>query len=136
TAAGRGSAHDARAPGRRAPFMVASAILDERADADTLTPAQLVEAMADRGVTISHSTAQPLPRELPPPQRAARPGPARRAPLPPPDPDVEPPAHPGAPADRHRQRRPRCRPSPVAPLRPRRPRPAGCFWHGPCVARM
>ena len=44
--------------------MVAAAILDERADADTLTPAQLVEAMADRGVTISQSTAQALLREL------------------------------------------------------------------------
>jgi hypothetical protein len=49
---------------RQAPYMVASAILDERADADTLTPAQLVEAMADRGVTISQSTAQALLREL------------------------------------------------------------------------
>ena len=44
--------------------MVASAILDERADADTLTPAQLVEAMGERGVTISQSTAQALLREL------------------------------------------------------------------------
>jgi hypothetical protein len=44
--------------------MVASAILDERADAGTLTPAQLVEAMAERGVTISQSTAQALLREL------------------------------------------------------------------------
>ena len=34
---------------RQAPYMVASTILDERADADTLTPAQLVEAMAERG---------------------------------------------------------------------------------------
>jgi hypothetical protein len=49
---------------RQAPYMVASAILDERADADSLTPAQLVEAMADRGVTISQSTAQALLREL------------------------------------------------------------------------
>ena len=44
--------------------MVAAAILDERADADTLTPAQLVEAMGDRGVAISQSTAQALLREL------------------------------------------------------------------------
>jgi hypothetical protein len=49
---------------RQAPYMVAAAILDERADADTLTPAQLVEAMADHGVTISQSTAQALLREL------------------------------------------------------------------------
>jgi Protein of unknown function (DUF2637) len=49
---------------RQAPYMVASTILDERADADTLTPAQLVEAMAERGVTISQSTAQALLREL------------------------------------------------------------------------
>ena len=49
---------------RQAPYMVAAAILDERADADTLTPAQLVEAMGDRGVTISQSTAQALLREL------------------------------------------------------------------------
>jgi len=49
---------------RQAPYMVASAILDERADADTLTPAQLVEAMAERGITISQSTAQALLREL------------------------------------------------------------------------
>jgi Protein of unknown function (DUF2637) len=49
---------------RQAPYMVAAAILDERADADALTPAQLVEAMADRGVTIGQSTAQALLREL------------------------------------------------------------------------
>ena len=55
---------DPRPRRRQAPYMVASAILDERADADTLTPAQLVEAMADRGVTISQSTAQALLREL------------------------------------------------------------------------
>jgi uncharacterized protein DUF2637 len=60
-----GRADDDPGPRRRqAPYMVASAILDERADADTLTPAQLVEAMADRGVTISQSTAQALLREL------------------------------------------------------------------------
>ena len=44
--------------------MVAAAILDERPDADSLTAAQLVEAMAERGVTISQSTAQALLREL------------------------------------------------------------------------
>lgn len=51
-------------PRRQAPYMVAAAILDERADADTLTSAQLVEAMAEQGVTISQSTAQALLREL------------------------------------------------------------------------
>jgi hypothetical protein len=49
---------------RQAPYMVAAAILDERGDAASLTPAQLVEAMAERGVTISQSTAQALLREL------------------------------------------------------------------------
>jgi hypothetical protein len=55
---------DARPRRRQAPYMVAAAILDERADADTLTAADLVAAMADRGVTISVSTAQALLREL------------------------------------------------------------------------
>jgi hypothetical protein len=55
---------DPRPRRRQAPYMVAAAILDERADAGTLTPAQLVEAMAERGVTISQSTAQALLREL------------------------------------------------------------------------
>jgi hypothetical protein len=55
---------DPRPRRRQAPYMVASAILDEQADADTLTPAQLVEAMAERGVPISQSTAQALLREL------------------------------------------------------------------------
>jgi hypothetical protein len=58
------STDDPRPRRRQAPYMVASAILDERADAGTLTPAQLVEAMAERGVTISQSTAQALLREL------------------------------------------------------------------------
>jgi hypothetical protein len=59
------AADDQQPPRRRqAPYMVASAILDERADADTMTPAQLVEAMAERSVTISQSTAQALLREL------------------------------------------------------------------------
>jgi uncharacterized protein DUF2637 len=51
-------------PRRQAPYMVAAAILDQRADAATLTSAQLVEAMAEQGVTISQSTAQALLREL------------------------------------------------------------------------
>jgi len=51
-------------PRRQAPYMVAAAVLDQRADADTLTPAQLVEAMAEEGVTISQATAQALLREL------------------------------------------------------------------------
>ena len=55
---------DPRTRPRQAPYMVAAAILDERADADSLTPTQLVEAMADRGVTIGQSTAQALLREL------------------------------------------------------------------------
>jgi hypothetical protein len=49
---------------RQAPYMVAAAILDERDDAAAVTPAELVEAMAGRGVTISQSTAQALLREL------------------------------------------------------------------------
>ena len=57
--------YDEQRPRRRqAPYMVAAAILDERPDADSLTAAQLVEAMAERGVTISQSTAQALLREL------------------------------------------------------------------------
>jgi hypothetical protein len=56
---------DEAAPRRRqAPYMVAAAILDERPDADALTPADLVEAMAARGVTVSTATAQALLREL------------------------------------------------------------------------
>jgi len=55
---------DPRPRRRQAPYMVASAILDERADADTLTAAQLVEAMGERGITVSRSTAQALLREL------------------------------------------------------------------------
>jgi len=65
-AAAKGDAEDEEPPRRRqAPYMVAATILDERGDdAATLTPAQLVEAMAERGVTISQSTAQALLREL------------------------------------------------------------------------
>jgi uncharacterized protein DUF2637 len=55
---------DARPRRRQAPYMVAAAILDERADADAMTAADLVEAMAARGVTIGTSTAQALLREL------------------------------------------------------------------------
>jgi hypothetical protein len=55
---------DPRPRRRQAPYMVAAAILDERADADALTPAQLAEAMAGRGVIVSQSTAQALLREL------------------------------------------------------------------------
>jgi hypothetical protein len=55
---------DPRPRRRQAPYMVAAAILDERADADSLTPAQLVEAMAEAGVIVSQSTAQALLREL------------------------------------------------------------------------
>jgi hypothetical protein len=62
--AGPDDGDEARPRRRQAPYMLASAILDERADADTLTPAELVEAMADRGVTISQATAQALLREL------------------------------------------------------------------------
>ena len=57
-------AEESRPRRRQAPYMVAAAILDERGDAASLTPAQLVEAMAERGVTISQSTAQALVREL------------------------------------------------------------------------
>ena len=62
---------DARPRRRQAPYMVAAAILDERSDADSLTAAQLVEAMAEHGVTISQSTAQALLRELRSPSRPA-----------------------------------------------------------------
>jgi hypothetical protein len=54
----------ARPRRRQAPYMVAAAILDERADAASLTAAQLAEAMAGRGVIVSQSTAQALLREL------------------------------------------------------------------------
>ena len=49
------------------PYMVAASILDERADADTLTPEALKEALAGRGVSVSLTTAQALLRELRPP---------------------------------------------------------------------
>jgi hypothetical protein len=92
---------DARPRRRQAPYMVAAAILDERADADTLTPAQLVEAMAERGVTISQSTAQALLRELRSPlsTRLSNRRPARTAS----DPRPSGPGNAGRPAARPRQ---------------------------------
>jgi hypothetical protein len=64
-AAAKGDAEE-EPPSRRrqAPYMIAAALLDERGDAASLTPAELVEAMAERGVTISQATAQALLREL------------------------------------------------------------------------
>jgi hypothetical protein len=66
---------------RSRPYVVAARILDERADADSLTPEALMEALASRGVTANLSTAQALLRELRPPlstrispRRPARPG--------------------------------------------------------------
>lgn len=57
--------------------MVVAAILDERADADWLTRAELVAATADRGITSRPSTAQALLRELRSPRRLCPPaGPA------------------------------------------------------------
>jgi len=41
-------------------------ILDDRADADTLSPEALMEALAGRGVNVSLTTAQALLRELRP----------------------------------------------------------------------
>jgi hypothetical protein len=49
------------------PYMVAASILDERADADTLTPEALKQALAGRGFSVSLTTAQALLRELRPP---------------------------------------------------------------------
>jgi hypothetical protein len=65
-AAAKGDAdeEETRPRRRQAPYMVAAAVLDERGDAASLTPAELVEAMAERGVTISQATAQALLREL------------------------------------------------------------------------
>ena len=65
-AAAKGEAEQEEEPPRRsqAPYMVAAAILDERGDGASLTPAELVAAMAERGVTISQATAQALLREL------------------------------------------------------------------------
>jgi hypothetical protein len=55
---------EARPRRRQAPYMVAAAILDEWADGDSPTPAELAEAMAGRGVIVGQSTAQALLREL------------------------------------------------------------------------
>ena len=65
-AAAKGDAEDEeeRPRRRQAPYMVAAAILDERGDAASMTPAELVKAMAEHGVTISQATAQALLREL------------------------------------------------------------------------
>ena len=63
-AAAKGEADEEPPRRRQAPYMVAAAILDERGDAASLTAAELVEAMAERGVTISQATAQALLREL------------------------------------------------------------------------
>jgi hypothetical protein len=63
-AAPAGDEDEPRPRRRQAPYMVAAAILDERADAATLTAAELAEAMAGRGVIVSQSTAQALLREL------------------------------------------------------------------------
>jgi hypothetical protein len=49
------------------PYMVAASILDERADAETLTPEALRQALAGRGHNVSLTTAQALLRELRPP---------------------------------------------------------------------
>ena len=48
------------------PYMVAASILDERTDADTLTPEALKQALAGRGHNVSLTTAQALLRELRP----------------------------------------------------------------------
>jgi Protein of unknown function (DUF2637) len=58
---------DGAAAKRQTPYMVAASILDERADADTLTPTALKDALAGRGVNVNLTTAQALLRELRPP---------------------------------------------------------------------
>jgi hypothetical protein len=63
-AKGEADEEETRPRRRQAPYMVAAAVLDERGDAASLTPAELVEALAERGVTISQATAQALLREL------------------------------------------------------------------------
>jgi hypothetical protein len=64
------------------PYMVAASILDERADADTLTPEALKQALAGRGFSVSLTTAQALLRELRPPlsSRLSSRRPGRRPP--------------------------------------------------------
>ncbi len=59
--------NDGTAAKGQAPYMVAASILDERDDADTLSPEALKEALAGRGVNVSLTTAQALLRELRPP---------------------------------------------------------------------
>jgi len=59
--------NDGAAAKGQTPYMVAASILDERADADTLAPEALKEALAGRGVNVSLTTAQALLRELRPP---------------------------------------------------------------------
>jgi hypothetical protein len=64
------------------PYMVAASILDERADADTLTPEALKQALAGRGFSVSLTTAHALLRELRPPlsSRLSSRRPGRRPP--------------------------------------------------------
>jgi hypothetical protein len=59
--------NDGAAAKGQTPYMVAASILDERADADTLTPEALKQALAGRGHNVSLTTAQALLRELRPP---------------------------------------------------------------------
>jgi len=59
--------NDGAAAKGQTPYMVAASILDERADANTLAPEALKEALAGRGVNVSLTTAQALLRELRPP---------------------------------------------------------------------
>ncbi len=49
------------------PYVVAARILDERDESETFSPEQLMQALAERGVSVNMSTAQGLLRELRPP---------------------------------------------------------------------
>jgi len=49
------------------PYVVAARILDERDANETFSPEQLMQALAERGVSVNMSTAQGLLRELRPP---------------------------------------------------------------------
>jgi hypothetical protein len=73
---------DGAAATGQTPYMVAASILDERADADTLTPETLRQALAGRGFSVSLTTAQALLRELRPPlsSRLSSGRPGRRPP--------------------------------------------------------
>jgi hypothetical protein len=73
---------DGAAARGQTPYMVAASILDERADADTLTPEALMQALDGRGVNVSLTTAQALLRELRPPlsSRLSSRRPSRRPP--------------------------------------------------------